>query len=91
MTSIFVRCKVSLGNFDSEYFVMVADQSSAFVDRGNVKVDTVPGRGAEVEGKVLAYIVGEDDRKEKALVELPGQAVVGGLRTWIPRSLVASA
>jgi len=77
----YIKCQVSLGFFESEFYVVVND-SSAFVDRKNVLVDHVPTRSHEVEGKVLAYVV--DEKADKALVEIPGQAVVGGLRTWVP-------
>ena len=77
----YVNCRVSLGFFDSEFYVVVND-SSAYVDRKNVVVDRIPARNVEVEGKVLAYVV--DEKSGEALVEIPGQAVVGGLRTWVP-------
>jgi len=77
----YVNCTVSLGFFETEFYVVIND-SSAFVDRKNVLVDRVPSRNVEVEGKVLAYVVAE--KADKALVEIPGQAVVGGLRTWVP-------
>ena len=87
-TTVFVRCKVSPGTFDTEYYVIV-DSSSAYVDRSNVKVQSAPAHGAEVEGSVLAYLI--EEMEKKVLVELAGQAVVGGLRTWIPRTRLASA
>ena len=77
----YVRCRVSLGFFESEFYVVVND-SSAYVDRKNVIVEHVPSRSNEVDGKVLAYVV--DEKPDRALVEIPGQAVVGGLRTWVP-------
>jgi len=77
----YVRCRVSLGFFESEYYVVV-NESSAYVDRQNVLVEQVPGSSNEVDGKVLAALV--DEKKDKALVEIPGQAVIGGLRTWVP-------
>jgi hypothetical protein len=52
-------------------------------------VNVRPDSGKQVEGQVLAYLVEEES--ERALVELPGQAVVGGLRTWVPKNLFASA
>lgn len=84
----YVQCKVSAGFFGSELYVMVGD-SSAFVDRDSVKVDSIPKKGEEVDGAVLAYLVMMD--AERALVELPGQPVVGGLRTWVPRRNLAAA
>ncbi|HEV2991058.1 MAG TPA: hypothetical protein VG759_21645 [Candidatus Angelobacter sp.] len=87
-TTKYVRCRVSLGLFGTELYVVVGD-SSAFVDGSNVKVTKPPEQGKEVDGVVLAYVVKEE--MERALIELPGQAVVGGLRTWVPKQLLASA
>ena len=84
----YVRCRVLLGFFDSEYLVVI-DASSAFVDRSNVKVTSLPQRDREVDGKVLAYLV--DEKRGQALIELPGQPVVGSLRSWVPKSQLASA
>ncbi len=78
----YVRCLVSLGFQDTEFYVVV-DDSSAFVNRMNVKVEQQPDWNREVEGQVLAYIVAE--KPGQALIELPGEAVVGGLRTWVAR------
>jgi hypothetical protein len=80
----YVQCRVSPGFFESEFYVVLND-SSAYVDRKNVWVETLPTKDHEVDGKVLAYLV--DERPDKALIEIPGQAVVGGLRTWIPKAV----
>jgi hypothetical protein len=72
-----------LGDFETEFYVIV-DESSAFVSRESVKVDRLPEGNHEVDGQVLAYLLEEDS--DKALVQLPGEPVVGGLRTWVPRS-----
>jgi len=87
MKTFYVKCKVSPGFFGSEFYVIVGD-SSAFVDKESVKVSCIPEKGKEVDGAVLAYLVTEED--QRALVELPGQAVVGGLRTWVPRATLAA-
>jgi hypothetical protein len=79
----YVRCRVSLGFFETELYIVVND-SSAFVDRKNVRVQHLPGKDSEVEGLVLVSVISEEG--DKALVELPGQPVVGGLRTWVPRA-----
>jgi hypothetical protein len=84
---IFARCQVSPGIFDSEFYVVIGD-TSAFVNRSNVKVQATPKEGHQVEGEVLVYLV--DEESGKMLVELPGQAVVGGLRTWISRDTLAA-
>ncbi len=86
-TPVFVRCKVSPGTFDTEYYVIL-DSTSAYVARDDVKVQSVPARGDEVDGSVRVYLIQETENK--FLVELSGQAVVGGLRTWIPRAQLAS-
>lgn len=88
MTITFVQCKVSLGFFGSEFYVIVGD-SSAFVDKQSVRIKDTPKTGEEVDGTVMAYVVMEES--DKALVELPGQAVVGGLRTWVPKNSLAAA
>jgi len=85
--TVFVRCKVSPGTFDTEYYVIL-DSTSAYVDRDDVKVQSAPTRGSEVDGSVRAYLIQETENR--FLVELPGQAVVGGLRTWIPRAQLAN-
>jgi hypothetical protein len=87
LTTKYVRCRVSLGLFGTELYVVVGD-SSAFVDGSNVKVAKAPEQGKEVEGIVLAYVVKEEP--DRALIELPSQAVVGGLRTWVPNQMFAS-
>ncbi len=79
--TVFVRCKVSPGTFETEYYVML-DSTSAYVDRDDVTVQSAPTRGSEVDGYVRAYLIQETENK--FLVELPGQAVVGGLRTLDP-------
>jgi hypothetical protein len=83
----FVDCKVSLGNFESEFYVVV-NESSAFVSRQDVKVDQAPKGNQEVHGKVLAYIITEE--RDRALVQLPGEPVVGGLRAWVAKSAFAT-
>lgn len=85
--TIYVRCKVSLGNFETEFYVMVAN-SSAFVSRDSVRVDRPPEGNRQVEGQVLAYLIAEE--KDKALVQLPGEPVVGGLRAWVNKSALAT-
>ena len=38
MNYVEIRCQVSLGLFESEYFVRVNDQSAYYVNRANVQV-----------------------------------------------------
>jgi hypothetical protein len=84
---LYVRCKVALGNFESEFYVMVSE-SSAFVSRCNVKVESVPEGDHQVDGQVLAYLI--EEQRDRALIQLPGEPLVGGLRAWVPRSALAA-
>ena len=85
---IYVTCLVSQGLFESEYYITVRD-SSAYVDRSNVRVQPSPSNGDSVEGKVMAYLV--DEKSDQALIELSGEPVVGGLRSWVPKADVTYA
>jgi hypothetical protein len=86
---MYVNCEVWPGTFDSEVYVIVGNVS-AVVDKRNVRLDQpYPTNGTHVVGSVLVYVV--DEQPGRALVELPGQAVVGGLRTWVPRNTLAAA
>jgi urease accessory protein UreH len=87
--TIYVRCTVSQGLFESEFYITVKG-SSVYVDRVNVQVKENPSHnGDEVEGKVLAYLV--EEKSDQALIELPGEPVVGGLRAWVPKADLAYA
>jgi hypothetical protein len=86
--TLYVTCTVSKGLFDSEYYITVKE-SSVYVDRINVQVSRFPTNGDQVEGKVIAYLV--EEKSDQALVELPGEPVIGGLRAWVPKSDLAFA
>ena len=80
----FVVCRVSRGFFSSEFYVKLTNGDAFIVDRTNVRLDREPVmRTEEVDGKVLAYVI--EDRPERLLIELPGEPVAGGFRSWIPR------
>jgi len=87
INQLYARCQVWPGTFDSELYVILGEVS-AIVDKRNVKMDS-PVNGAEVPGSVLVYLI--EERPDKALVELPGQPVVGGLRTWVSKEFLAAA
>jgi hypothetical protein len=79
-----VSCVVSRGFFSSEYYVKLSTGDAYIVDRNNVRVDHEPeSRTESVAGKVVAYVI--DQRPSDLLIELPGEPVAGGLRSWIPR------
>ncbi|MDP8982689.1 MAG: hypothetical protein M3O35_19085 [Acidobacteriota bacterium] len=86
--TIYVRCTVSPGLFESEFYITVKD-SSAYVDRVNVQVHRSLDNGDEVEGRVIAYLI--EERSDLALVELPGEPVAGSLRAWVPKADLAFA
>jgi hypothetical protein len=86
--TLFVTCTVSAGLFESEFYVTVRD-SAAYVDRGNVRVDHSPHNGDKVQGQVVAYLI--EEKSDQALIELPGEPVIGGLRAWVPKNDLAYA
>jgi len=86
--TLYVTCTVSQGLFDSEFYITVKG-SSVYVDRVNVKVHQSPQNGDEVEGQVIAYLV--EEKSDHALIELPGEPVVGSLRSWVPKADLAFA
>jgi hypothetical protein len=86
-TSLYVYCKVSVGLFETEYYVFLGT-STALVSKDDVVVTIVPKKAEEqVDGKVRAYVVGMHNNQ--TLVELSGEPVVGGLRTWVPTTALA--
>ena len=86
--TIYVACGVSQGIFESEFYITLKD-SSAYVDRVNVQVKEDPRNGDEVQGRVAAYLI--EEQSDRALIELPGEPVVGGLRSWVPKADLAFA
>jgi hypothetical protein len=89
MEKVYVHCKVLLGLFDTELYVLVNGSLSAYVGRSEVRTSVLPTRGNQVDGQVLAYRITQE--KDRSLIEVPGEAVVGGLRTWVPNKMLASA
>jgi len=88
LSEMYVPCQVWPGAFDSEVYVVVGDVS-AVVDKRSVRLnEPYPTNGVPVKGSVLVYVVNEEPNR--TLVELPGLAVVGGLRTWVPRDTLAA-
>jgi hypothetical protein len=89
MATVYIRCKVHQGLFDTEYYVLVNGSSAYYVSRSNVQVATPPKDEASVDGKVKGYLI--QKKGSQSLVELPGEPVVGSLRTWVDSSAVISA
>ncbi len=77
----YIRCKILPGLFETELYVSVLG-SSVYVDKSVVRVIRDPQGDEPGEGMVLAYLV--KWAGDKVLVELTGEPVTGGLRTWIP-------
>lgn len=89
MNPVFVRCRVHRGLFDTEYYVLVNGSSAYYISRANVTVTKAPQGEQGVEGKVRAYLISK--KSDKSLVQLPGEAIVGGLRTWVDNAAVLTA
>lgn len=87
-TTAYVRCKVLPGLFDTELYVLVNGASSAYVNAGRVRFVGTPAHNTPVDGTVLAYVITK--RGDESLIELPGQPMVGGLRSWVPNNLLES-
>lgn len=89
MSMVYIQCKVHKGLFDTEYYVLVNGSSAYYVSRDNVVVTTQPKGAKSVDGRVRGYVV--EAKKDKTLVQLPGEAVVGGVRTWVDNAAVSKA
>lgn len=90
MSVVHIACKVLPGLFENEYYVMVNGSSAYYVNRDSVlRLHGSPSAGNPVDGVVLGYAV--ETAGEKTLVQLPGEAVVGGIRTWVENEAVSAA
>lgn len=83
MNDAYINCEVLPGLFSTEYYVLVHD-SSYYVHRDHVKVSREPQPGCSVAGQVFGYVIVREPGR--TLMQLPGEAVVGGLRTWVDDS-----
>ena len=88
MNDAYITCEVLPGMFSTEYYVLVHD-SSYYVHRDHVRVSREPQTGSSVVGQVFGYVI--DREPGRTLVQLPGEAVVGGLRTWVDNSALTAA
>jgi hypothetical protein len=88
MKAKLVPCTIAPGFFESEFYVFVG-KSSAFVDRKILTVIEEPKSGVEGHGLVCVFVI--DMKNDQTLVELPGEPVVGGLRTWVPSASLQEA
>ncbi len=82
MPTEYVDCVLASGFFDNELYVTLGE-SSAIVNRQDIVVTSEPLDQKDGLGKVCVYIV--ERKADRVLVEIPGQPVVGGLRTWVNR------
>jgi hypothetical protein len=84
----YVRCKIEPGLFKTEVYASVLG-SSVYVDRSAVRITRDPENGQAGDGEILAYVI-DEGTDERTLVELSGEPVVGGLRTWVPKTAFAA-
>jgi hypothetical protein len=91
MEELMRRLKVSVaqGFADTEYYVMVPGGPAAYVSRDLVSVPRPPSEGSEVQGSVRVFVL--EQGAHDTLIELPGEPVVGGLRTRVDNSLLLSS
>ncbi len=88
MSATYINCKVFPGLFSTEYYIVLND-TGCYVHRDNVRVHELPQAKHEVSGQVLGYVI--ERQHGKTLVQLPGEAVVGGLRTWVEDTALSAA
>jgi hypothetical protein len=89
MAPVYIRCKVHRGLFETEYYVLVNGSSAYYINRRNVKVSKPPTGDESVTGKVFGYLI--QRKASKSLVQLTGEVVVGGLRTWVDNTALVPA
>ena len=85
---VYVHCKVLPGMFDNELYVIVSG-SSVYVNQASVRLEEPLRQDVEVRGLVGVYLI--DQQADQSLVEISGQPVVGGLRTWVDNKQLAQA
>lgn len=85
---VYVNCQVSRGFWDNEFYVVVGNVA-AYVQRDTLQLEESPGPDKEVPGKVRAFLL--EQEPDKALIELPGEPVIGGLRNRVPVNCIAAA
>ena len=88
MNDAYITCEVLPGLFSTEYYVLLSE-SSYYVHRDHVRVPREPQAGSSVVGQVFGYVI--DREPGRTLMQLPGEAVVGGLRTWVENSALTAA
>jgi hypothetical protein len=76
------------GLFETEVYVSVLG-TSVYVDKTAVRIIRQPNGDQDGEGEILAYLIDEGPG-DHSLVELTGEPVVGGLRTWVPKTALAA-
>jgi hypothetical protein len=64
----------------------VNHSSAYYVSTKNVTLHGVLNADKSVDGLVRGYVVQEAG--DKVLVQLPGEAVVGGVRTWVEKQAI---
>jgi hypothetical protein len=90
MSTARIACKVLPGLFENEYYVLVNGSSAYYVNKANVlHLAGSPSAEHPVDGQVLGYIV--EKGSGKTLVQVPGEAVLGGIRTWVEDEAIAVA
>lgn len=86
MSTQYIDCILSSGFFEDELYVTLGE-SSAIVNRSDVRVEREPKDSTDGQGQICVYVI--EKKANRLLVEIPGQPVVGGLRTWINQELSA--
>jgi hypothetical protein len=89
VSAVYLHCQVLPGIFSTEYYVLVNGSSAYYISTKNVNLRGTLNPDKPIDGLVRAYVVQEQG--DKVLVQLPGEAVVGGVRTWVERRAIQAA
>ena len=89
MSPVYVKCRMLPGLFDQELYVLINGSSSAYVRSTLVfGLSGSPTHETEVDGRVFGYLIKKNETE--SLIELMGEPIVGGLRTWVPNTQVSA-
>lgn len=89
MPRVYISCRVLPGQFESEYYVMVNGSAAYYINQSNLIIDVQPQGNEPGRGRVIGYVV--EQTADRTLVQLPGEVVIGGVRTWVENADVCAA
>jgi hypothetical protein len=89
MSPVYITCKVLPGIFDDECYVMVNGSAAYYINAKLIRLEGKLDPNKAVTAQVKGYLIEKDGAK--SLVQLPGEAAVGGVRAWVESEAVVAA